>query len=95
MLFSLKVRSIQLMTNNPRKIENLTQYGITVNGRIPVIIPPNPYIVSSIGAIILQGVHQGAQKSTMTGRSDCRTAFSNSASFTATGFDILNSFVNF
>ena len=43
MLFSLKVRSIQLMTNNPRKIENLTRYGVAVNGRIPLIIPPNPY----------------------------------------------------
>ncbi len=43
MLFSLKVRSIQLMTNNPRKIENLTRYGVKVNGRIPLIIPPNPY----------------------------------------------------
>ncbi len=43
MLFSLKVKSIQLMTNNPRKIENLTQYGVVVNGRIPLIIPPNPY----------------------------------------------------
>ena len=43
MLFSLKVRSIQLITNNPRKIENLTQYGVKVNGRIPLVIPPNPY----------------------------------------------------
>jgi len=31
------------MTNNPRKISNLTQHGVIVNGRIPVIIPPNPY----------------------------------------------------
>lgn len=31
------------MTNNPRKIENLTQNGVKVNGRIPVIIPPNPH----------------------------------------------------
>jgi GTP cyclohydrolase II len=43
MLFSLKVKSIQLMTNNPRKIENLTRYGVVVNGRIPLVIPPNPY----------------------------------------------------
>ena len=43
MLVSLKVKSIQLMTNNPKKIENLTQYGIKVNGRIPIIIAPNPY----------------------------------------------------
>ena len=43
MLFSLKVRSIQLMTNNPRKIDALTRLGVKVTGRIPVIIPPNPY----------------------------------------------------
>lgn len=43
MLDSLKVRSIQLMTNNPKKLNALTDYGIKVNGRIPLIIPPNPY----------------------------------------------------
>lgn len=43
MLMSLKVKSIQLMTNNPKKINDLTQYGIKVNGRIPLVIPPNPY----------------------------------------------------
>jgi GTP cyclohydrolase II len=43
MLQSLKVKSIKLMTNNPKKINDLTQYGIKVNGRIPLIIPPNPY----------------------------------------------------
>ncbi len=43
MLFSLKIRSIQLMTNNPRKIEELTKLGVNVTGRIPVIIPPNPF----------------------------------------------------
>lgn len=43
MLVSLKVKSIRLMTNNPRKIQNLTQHGIIVTDRIPIIIPPNPY----------------------------------------------------
>jgi GTP cyclohydrolase II len=43
MLDSLKVKSIQLMTNNPRKIANLTQHGIQIHGRIPLVIPPNPY----------------------------------------------------
>jgi len=31
---------------------------------------------SNAGAIILQGPHQGAQKSTMTGTLDCKTVFS-------------------
>ena len=43
MLDSLKVKSIQLMTNNPRKIANLTQHGIKIKGRIPLVLPPNPY----------------------------------------------------
>lgn len=43
MLMSLKVRSVRLMTNNPRKINQLTQYGIQVNGRIPHIMAPNEY----------------------------------------------------
>lgn len=43
MLFSLKVKSIQLMTNNPRKIEDLTRHGVVVSSRLPHIIPPNQY----------------------------------------------------
>lgn len=43
MLDLLKVKSIQLMTNNPRKINDLVQHGIQVRGRLPLIIPPNPY----------------------------------------------------
>lgn len=43
MLFSLKIKSIQLMTNNPRKLNDLTQNGVVVTGRIPVIIPPNAF----------------------------------------------------
>lgn len=43
MLTSLKVKSIRLMTNNPRKINDLTKYGIKITSRIPHVIPPNPY----------------------------------------------------
>lgn len=43
MLDSLKVRSIRLMTNNPRKIDELKRYGIRITERIPLVIPPNPY----------------------------------------------------
>jgi len=43
MLTSLKVKSIQLMTNNPRKITGLEQYGIHISGRLPHILPPNPH----------------------------------------------------
>ena len=43
MLFSLRVKSIRLMTNNPRKIADLTRHGIVVTERIPHVIPPNPH----------------------------------------------------
>ena len=43
MLQSLKIQSIQLMTNNPKKIEQLTQHGVKVNGRLPHILPPNEH----------------------------------------------------
>jgi GTP cyclohydrolase II len=43
MLQSLKVKSIRLITNNPKKISGLQELGIVVSGRIPLIIPPNPY----------------------------------------------------
>ena len=43
MLMSLKVKSIQLITNNPKKIEDLTKNGIKVTGRIPHIMRPNQY----------------------------------------------------
>jgi GTP cyclohydrolase II len=43
MLQSLKVGSIRLLTNNPRKLNGLSRYGITINGRIPHVIPPNDY----------------------------------------------------
>ena len=40
---SLKIRSVRLMTNNPQKIAELKQYGISIVERIPLIIPPNKY----------------------------------------------------
>lgn len=43
MIDSLRVKSIRLMTNNPRKVRNLTRHGIKVTARIPLVIPPNPY----------------------------------------------------
>jgi GTP cyclohydrolase II len=43
MLFSLDVRSVRLMTNNPDKIRQLEQYGIRVSDRIPHVMPPNEH----------------------------------------------------
>jgi len=43
MVKSLAIRSVRLMTNNPAKIRQLTQYGLLVSGRIPHVIPSNPH----------------------------------------------------
>ena len=43
MLHSLKVRSVRLLTNNPRKVSDLTALGVRVAGRLPHVIPPNEH----------------------------------------------------
>jgi len=43
MLMALDVRSVRLLTNNPKKIEDMKRQGITVAGRIPILIQPNEY----------------------------------------------------
>lgn len=43
MLHSLRVGSIQLMTNNPRKVEDLVRHGVRIAGRLPHVIPPNDF----------------------------------------------------
>ena len=43
MLHSLRVRSIRLLTNNPKKVEELTRYGVRISGRQPHVIPPNDF----------------------------------------------------
>lgn len=39
----LGVVSIQLLTNNPRKIEDLRELGVQVNGRVPLQMEPNHF----------------------------------------------------
>lgn len=43
MLHSLGIGSIHLMTNNPTKVEQLTQYGVKVSRRLPHLLPPNAH----------------------------------------------------
>jgi 3,4-dihydroxy 2-butanone 4-phosphate synthase/GTP cyclohydrolase II len=43
-LKDLQITSIQLMTNNPRKVERLTQLGVNVERTLPMVVPfTNPY----------------------------------------------------
>ncbi len=43
MLDALGVRSVRLLTNNPRKVQGLEEAGIRVVGRTPLQVPPNPH----------------------------------------------------
>jgi len=43
MLHSLKVKSINLITNNPNKINQLKQYGVNVTYRIPHVMETNEH----------------------------------------------------
>jgi GTP cyclohydrolase II len=43
MLTQLRVESIELMTNNPDKIEQLRSLGVSVEKRIPVLVAANPF----------------------------------------------------
>ena len=43
MLHSLEVRSVRLLTNNPRKVDELVAHGVRITAREPHVIPPNEY----------------------------------------------------
>ncbi len=43
LLKELGVKSIILMTNNPRKIKGLEKYGISIAGRAPLLIKPTKF----------------------------------------------------
>ena len=43
MLHSLRLRSIRLLTNNPRKVSELEALGVRVADRLPHVIPPNEH----------------------------------------------------
>jgi GTP cyclohydrolase II len=45
MLRLLDVGSIQIITNNPRKIAGLEQHAVRITGRIPLVVPPNEHNV--------------------------------------------------
>jgi GTP cyclohydrolase II len=46
MLRELGIESVELMTNNPAKVDELQKLGITVAARLPVLIPANPFSAS-------------------------------------------------
>jgi GTP cyclohydrolase II len=49
-LDDLGVKSIQLMTNNPRKLELLEEQGVNIAARLPVLVPANPHSMGYLQA---------------------------------------------
>ncbi|HLG94635.1 MAG TPA: GTP cyclohydrolase II [candidate division Zixibacteria bacterium] len=65
MLSSLKVRSIKLLTNNPQKIKQLTDLGINVMERIPLIVQPNEFNRRYLETKAKRGSHLLGDKSSL------------------------------
>ena len=42
-LLNLGVKSIRLLTNNPKKLVGLDGYGLKITGREPIVIPPTEH----------------------------------------------------
>ena len=49
-LDDLGVESIQLMTNNPRKLDLLEEQGVNIASRLPVLVAANPHSVDYLQA---------------------------------------------
>jgi GTP cyclohydrolase II len=57
MLDHLGVAGVRLMTNNPAKVRALRALGVRVNGRVPVIVPPNAHSARYLEAKRLRMEH--------------------------------------
>ena len=57
-LSDLGVRSVRLMTNNPRKIEKLSELGVVITGRIPVLIAANQHNAGYLSAKVERMGHE-------------------------------------
>lgn len=57
-LAEMGVRSVRLMTNNPRKVEKLEAEGVQITGRLPVLIKAN---VHSAGYLAAKHARMGHQ----------------------------------
>lgn len=58
MLRHFGVESVLLLTNNPAKVNGLRALGVTVNGRIPLVIPPNPFSAGYLEAKRIRMEHE-------------------------------------
>lgn len=72
MVRALGIESVQLMTNNPRKLEGLRQHGIPVSGRLPLIMPPNRHNASYLLTKQRRSGHLLAMSESKANAAGCR-----------------------
>jgi hypothetical protein len=91
LLFGLPLAPFTLLLNWLATPKAIAVCWFTSMSNLPMVsLPSNSLAISfSTGAIILQGPHHSAQKSTKTGVSDSTTICSNVASVTSTGAAIV------
>jgi GTP cyclohydrolase II len=90
-LNDLRISSIKLMTNNPRKINEMTALGITVTARVPIVTPPNSdfslaYVKAKKermfhmfdGEFVVKGGNQDSAESPKTGEESAGSSVCNS-----------------
>ena len=70
MLAELGVRSVRLMTNNPRKVARLDAEGVRIAGRIPVLIKANSHSAGYLAAKHERMGHQLDQAQYVAATSD-------------------------
>jgi GTP cyclohydrolase II len=58
MLDWLGVESVRLMTNNPEKVKGLRSLGVSVVGRVPVVVAPNTFSAGYLEAKRLRMAHE-------------------------------------
>jgi len=58
MIHSLRIRSVQLMTNNPLKVEELARHGVKISRRLHHELPPNPHNRAYLEAKIAKMGHE-------------------------------------
>jgi len=56
-LDDLRLDAIQLLTNNPRKIEKLTALGVDICERLPLVVPGNPHSQGYLDAKVARMRH--------------------------------------
>ncbi|MFO0670745.1 MAG: GTP cyclohydrolase II [Polyangiaceae bacterium] len=67
MLRHFGVESVYLLTNNPEKVRGLRALGVEVKGRLPVVIPPNPFSAGYLEAKRIRMAHELPQLALASG----------------------------